>query len=545
MPTIRQYEAPALGLQPSSTGIDATAKAAQQVEKSYNQAAAATTEVGNQFARNISSAIKDVGEVAVKYMEHREISHGSAAYAQLNDTLTQQWNETAKGADPNDPTIAQKFREETLEPALENYQKGFLTEGGQKFAESRTYALRNHMFEKTAADMSLLAKDAVSVNVKQTANSLSNTAMTDPSAVPYLLESADAMVGNMVNSSPNIKGADAARAHTGLTQTMKENIVKSGAIGAIQRAADPEAEAIKWGAKYPEYINGAELKTLAANARAQIHARRADDTYARVLEEKKQQIISDSRETGYLQRLYSDNPKEQAQVSVKAIVNDPNLTRTAKERMIGVVNREFKPETAAQESNRNAMDLLERVRRPDGDPDRINDLTPLYKARIDGKVNRTDFEMLRKEFTDVRTPEGERLSVRKNEFMKAVAPSIDKSNPLMGTLDKDGKLNTYRLMVDLDHKIDEYRKAGKNPYDLLDPSKPDYMGAPAALQPYQKPLQQSIRDQAERLRGGGMNLTGPGKTVTGIEVLPMDASKIVPRKPGESPAAYLKRTGGT
>lgn len=518
--------------------------AGNRIGRFYNQVAAGTQEVGNEAARGYSSAFKAVGDQVVQYAEHREISHGAATFAQINDKLTQQWNDTAKNADPNDPAVADKFRTEVLEPTLDKYREGFITEGGQKFAESHVESLRNHMFTKTAADMSSLAAHAVSVNVRQTANSLSNTAITDPSAVPHLLASADSMVNGMIDSAPNLKGEPAARARMELSQKMKENIVKSGAIGAIQKSANPEAEAEKWSKKYPEYISGDEMKMLAANARQQIRARRTDEAYSEHLQEKAAARASDNRATQYLQKLYSDDPKEQGQISTKAIINDPTLTRKDKEHLIGVVNRELKPETATQESNRNTVDLLDRLRKPEGDPDRISDLNPIYDARIKGKINRTDFESLKKEFTENRTPEGQRLTDRKSEFVKAVTPLIDKSNPLMGKVDQDGALNRYRLMVDLDKRIDEYRKAGKNPYDLFDPAKPDYFGKPEALVPYQKPLQQSVRDTAARLTGRpNVNLTAPGTTVTGVTVENAPPANIAPRKPGESPAEYLKRTG--
>ncbi len=542
MPNIREFNAPDnLGLSPSSLGVDAAAGAARRIGSAYNEAGDAASTVGNQFARNLDSSIRAAGDVVVKYAEHREISQGAAELAKTTDALTKIWNDAAKNADPNDPTVAAKFRETVVEPTLAKYGDGFLTEGGQKWAEGQVQSLRKHLQTKSDADMGTLAANAVAVNFRQTANTLSNTAMNDPSAVDHLLNTIDSSVGAMVDSSPNLRGADAAKARMQLTEKAKEDIVKSGAIGAIQRARDPEAEAQRWGEKYPQYISGSDLKMLSANARAQLRADRADETNARVLQEREALKASDERETKYLQKLYSDDAKEVSQVSTKAIVNDPTLTRTAKERMIGVVNREFKPETAAQVSNGNAMELLDRLRRPEGDPERIDSLDPLYKARIDGKLNKTDFEMLRKEFTEVRTPEGEKLTTRKTAFMTAVKSSITGSNPLMGKIDKDGDLNSYRLMVDLDTKIAEFKKAGKNPYDLLDPSKPDYMGRPEALRPYQKTLQESIQSQARSLTARSKNLTGDGGTVTGIEVT--NAPAISPRKPGESPAAYLKRTG--
>lgn len=548
MPNIRTYETPALGLQPTTAGVDARAQAARRISSEYNEVADATQRVGEQGARAVSSTIKEAGQVALDYMSHREISHGAAAYATLNDRLTNQWNETAKKADPNDPTVAAKFRQEALEPELEKYRDGFMTESGQKFAESHIASLRNGMFEKTASDMATLAASAVSTNMRQTGNSLSNSAMTNPESVPRLLASTDSLVEGVVGSSPNLKGAVASKARMELTQRMKEDIVKSGAIGAIQNSANPEAEAERWGKQYPEYINGNELKMLSANARQQIRADRTDKAYSDHIKKQEAEAVSDATETKILQKLYSDDPRQQAEVSTKAIVNDPGLTRVAKERMISVVNREMKPETAAKVSNDNAIDLLQKLRLPEGEPGRISDLGPIYQARIDGKLNRTDFEALKKEFTDLRTPEGQRLGQAKESFLKAMGPIIDKSNPLMGNIDPDGKSNLYRLQWDLDARMDEYRKAGKNPYDLLDPSKPDYMGRPEAMGPYQKTLQKSLRDQARRLTSrGGMvntNLTGPDRTETGVQVVPAPVRPAAePRKSGETPEQYLKRTG--
>lgn len=533
MPNIKTYDQPSLGLNPTEVGVEATARAAGRAGAFFNQVASATEAVGNQFARGVSSAVRDAGDVVVRFAEHKEISQGAAAYAALNDRLTQQWNERAKTADPNDPTVAAKFREEVLEPELEKYRGGFLTEGGQKFAEARVDNLRNHMFEKTAADMSSLAAKAVETNMRTTANSLSNTAMRDPTAVPHLLAQSDALVNDLVESAPNLKGAASAKVRMDLTERMKENIVKAGAVGAIQNSPDPEKTAQEWGAKYPQYINGAELKQLAGAARTEIRARRVDAAYTEHLQEKAAQKASDARETDYLQRLYSDDPKEQGQVSTRAIVNDPALNRVAKERMLGIVNREMKPETAAQESNDNYVRILEDIR-----SGKITDINDIYKARIDNKINRADFNQARQDFIDFRSPEGQRVGQAEEQFITAVKPMIDKSNPLMGKVDQDGPLNVYRLRMDIKRKVEEYRKAGKDWRDLFDPSKPDFMGKPESIAPYQKPLSQSVSDTARRLTGGAV--TPPN--VAGAPPLP--APKIEPRKPGESPADYLKRTGG-
>jgi hypothetical protein len=70
----------------------------------------------------------------------------------------------------------------------------------------------------------------------------------------------------------------------------------------------------------------------------------------------------------------------------------------------------------------------------------------------------------------------------------------------MGTLDMSGGTLFFQLQQDLAAKISQYRKDGKNPYDLFDPSKPDYVGKPEALAPYQKSIPESVTDFAARMQ---------------------------------------------
>jgi hypothetical protein len=522
MANITQYENPITGLQPDERGIDANLQSARRAGAFFNQAAQATETVGNQVARNIGSTIRDAGNAAVDYAQHQEISHGAAAYAGLNDQLTQAWNQTAKTADPNDPTVAQKFREETLEPALEKFGQGFLTEGGQKWAETRVDSLRNHMFEKTAADMGTLAGDAVSVNVKTMANSMSNTAMSDPSSVPHLLDSIDSSVGAMVDSSPNIKGVVAQGAKIKLTETMREAIVKAGAIGAIQKSADPEAEAEKWGARYPEYINGAELKQLGSAARQQMRADRIDRAYSDHIDKQEIQDRSDSTETGIMSKLYSDDPKQQSQVSARDIANIPDnqLNRQGKERLIGIVNRELKPETEARVSARTSAQIFSEMRKDDADPQKIRQM--LFDARTKepgepGSLNKSDFNDLQKNLIDLKTPEGQERGSERGEFMKRFAATIDPSmgdtsNLSYGHHTALGETKMYEAEKAL--RVRE-QQLGPDWRKLYDPSSSEYFGKPANLMRYQASMQGAADYQANL---GGKNLTGPGKTDAGTEV---------------------------
>lgn len=496
MPNIREFNTPGdLGIRPDDRAAESTANAGRRISQLYSQVAEAKNDIG----RRAGSAIQDVGNVAVKYAEHQEISKGAAEAAKTLAGLDAKWNETVKNADPNDPVLAAKFREEVIEPALTKMKDSYFTEGGQKFGESQVESFRNHFFSKTTADMARLAGVATKSNIETLTNQLSNAAISDPTSLKTSLGLVESSVGAMVDTSPNLKGVDGAALKIELTQNAQKEIVKAAAIGAIN--ANPEAGLKKFsGPEYSKFISGAELKQLEAQAKTVERARRVDENYSLQNQKLFKQEASDTKEGQYLEKLHSDDPKERASVSARAISQDYTLTREARERMINIVNRETKPETEAKVSNRTATDLITRIRAPTGDPTRIDSLDPVYDAYQKGELSKADLKFVRDEFTSMRTPDGAELGAQQDEFIKGFKSSITHANSLLGKLDPSGDQKLYEFTRNIQKKVAEYRKAGKDPRDLFDPAKPDYMGSPAALAPYQKSLKDSMESMAERMR---------------------------------------------
>lgn len=224
-------------------------------------------------------------------------------------------------------------------------------------------------------------------------------------------------------------------------------------------------------------------------------------------------------------------------------IKTSNMSPESKMRMLSWIKRDGMPEPLGPISQANTVDLFRRMNLPDGDPNKITDLRPIRDAfaPADGgpsRIKREQEEWLEKRFIESRSPDGDRLTKIRADFSKAIAPSIDKSNPLLGKIDQDGKLQTYAFERYVDQKVEEYRKAGKSPYDLFDPAKPaDYLGRPEAIQPFKIPLTQSIQNM-------GRNLTGARAPTPSVLPQPVaEPPKPAARKPGESAADYLKRNG--
>jgi len=537
MPNIREIVAPSeTGIRPDDRALESTANSGRRIAALYGTAAEAINDTGRRF----NSAIQDVGNVVVKYAEHREISQTAAEAATTLSNLDAKWNDLVKKSDPNDPTVAAKFREEVLEPTLQKLGEAPMTEGGQKFALARVEQFRNHFNTKTSADMATLAGVAARQNVSTLTNQLSNAALSDPTSLKTSLDLVDQSIHSMVESSPNLKGVEGAKLKMELAEAAKASIVKSAAIGAI--SANPEAGLKKFsGTEYSQYISGTELKQLEQQAKTVERGKRVEENYALQTQKLMKQEASDQREGEYISKLHSGDPKEAATVSARAIANDFTLTREARERMIGIVERETKPEAAAKVSNRTATDLITRIRAPTGDPTRIDTLDPVYSAYEKGDLNKSDLKFVRDEFVNLRSPEGQALGREQEEFIKSVKPMIDHSNPLLGKIDQTGPEGVYRFTMDLRRKIDEYRKSGKDPRDLMDPSKPDYMGGPAALAPYQKTLQQSLEETAARMRTTMAPAAAPPRNDVMPAIPPPD--QRLPDSIYETPKGKMKWTG--
>jgi hypothetical protein len=520
------------------------AGAARRVGSNYNELGAATEALGgrtqqlgrdtaaayNSLGENISSDIRAVSDVAVKYQDHQEISHGAATFAQLQDDLTQQWNATAKNADPNDPAVAAEFREKVLKPAIDKFKEGFTTENSQKFAESKANSLTQHMFEKTSADMSTLAGIAVRKNLHDATTSLSNTAITDPSSVPTLLKQVDLTVGGIVGSSPTLTATDAARVHAEVSTSTKAEIVKSGAVGAIQKSANPEATADEWIKKYPDYISGTEAKMLAGNARQQIRARNYDYEMNRRREKEVAQDRSTEKTNQYLIDVRSQDPKIMGDPTGVKVLNDPNLTKQDKNNLLNYIDRQLKPETDARMSQTTFVGLLRDLRAPDADPDAV--MQKAWDARLQdpgkpGSMSEKDFNQFRTEVIGRKTPEGAALERDRSLFFKQYAGTIAGRTYDPAT----GSPKLYAAEIDARRMETMLKGKGLDPHLAYDPASEYFIGKPERIQKYQGSMQGDLTDKA----------TQPAKREDAMPAIP----PIGQRSPGlyETPKGKLRWTG--
>ena len=522
MANLQEFNPGDLGLRPSETGVEAFQSAGRRIGASYNQVAGDFTQLGSEA----SGAIKDAGQVYLQYAEHKDISKLSADFAVKQDQLIKQWNDTAKNADPNDPTVAQKFREQVLEPQLEDFGSDAATEAGQSFAQSHVAALRNHMFEKTAADMSTLAGVAAKVNFEKTVNALSNTAMNDPSSLDHSLQIAESSIKGMAGSAPNLSAADAARVTEEGLQHAKEQIVKSAAFGVIQKTGQVPSWATD--PKYSPYINGMELKQFESAAKAQQKANTYYEKQTQLLE--KQQAVMNVHTSAA--KAITDN-----------VTFDPQSGQP-------VVNPQFfKDALAIARDNPNAPNAAETARtmmswgesqqskgaKPLDDPATKSDLTDrmfsadkptttldLMKARSDGKISDHTFQAMHGLVQEL-----EQAPLKGpiwQDTIGAVKGELILSNVGLPGKDITGEGNYAKWAQTFIPQYLAQSRAGTLPPNALDVKDPNSMIS-QSMAPFKRSVAQRAQDYLSVL-GGGAAATPKIATKTDFDALPSGSTYI-------------------
>lgn len=529
MPNIPQYDAGSLSLRPTEVGVEAAAGTARRVGGFFNQKASAedtlaretsrlageteklgseTGELGaekgaalSSAGRAIGSGVTAVGDAAVKYLDNQQISKGSADFSSLMLSATKAWNDTVKNADPNDPTVGPKFLQ-GLNQQLNDFKTngGFVTENGQKWAESHIDALRQHMAEKTLGDMSALAGQAAVVNHQQTINSLSATVHGDPASIDFALAALKSSTEGIISTNPNLTGTKAGEVRGELLQKGSESIIKSAAIGYIEKTGkmpdwvtDP---------KYSGFVNGAELQMFEKQAKAQA---RVDALTAKQTELATRQL-NERKAEGEANKNLTDNVKLDP-VSGRPIVG-PDWFKRA----LDIAKMPDAPQGLARtmmdwgehQQNVKAESVIDDAATKQQLTDRLFDPTnpttrvDLMRAQVAGKLSNNSFTSMERLVTELET------SPLKGPVWQDTAAAVKDelilSNVGLPGKDITGATNYAKWAQSFIPDYLAKSRAGTLPPNALDVKDPTSMIS-QSMAPFKRSVQQRSQDYLSVLSG--------------------------------------------
>jgi hypothetical protein len=485
----------------------------------YAHGAQQIADAGTRFGQ----AVEDVGKATYKISQRQAMTEAVNANAFIHGRLIE-----ARSRYQNDPdyaTLAQRWNEEA----------GKIVEDG--LSQISNEGLREHVRSNLAAPIAQESAAIQNQAFHGTANA--HAASRDRylgNLVQHItLNPSDSLITGGVDSLHS--AIDDAVSRGFLTPEQASEEKRRGALAlctgqyARMSRIDPERairelESPEGGHPLIAQLPQPLKDSLIQQARQQQDNNLKDAEHAAVRHQQEIQRASDQAESEIVTNLTSEKPT----LTRADIADNQRLTQPAKAYMLALEDRAANSDPDAATSNAAARQLLDRIRLRDGDPNKIVRLDPIYDAYINNRLSRGDFSFVRKEFFAKQTPEGDLLLAHKQAFLKGIAHEIDQSDPLIGEIDQLGRSKMYLLERDIDRKIDQYHKDGKDPFDLFDRSKPDYVGKPESLERYRTTLGETLEERARQLRSTAAPSGSPA------------AQSIPQRLSGETPADYLKRT---
>lgn len=465
------------------------------------------SEVGataRSLGKDASSSIEAAGDVYTKYEDHKEISHGAATAADLLVDLEDKWNQQLKNSDPNDPSVAKKFYETQVKPSLENFKSAFTTENSQKYAEGVAERYNQHFAVKTAADMATMAGIAAKQNTQRTINGLSSATYNDPSSLSTALETLDHSVGSLVNSSPTMDAATAAKVKGDLTFEGKAAVIKSAVSGMIAKNPNVDLDAIQ--KKYGEYITGGELKQFQAaalrQAKTDAAAARADTLQKKQLAD--QQVHANS--TKVISENVSIDPQTGRPVigakffqdTMDLVRQNPDApsTATTARTLLDWGESQLSKEAKVVTDQGVRQQLTDRMFDPDHPTTRLD----LMKAQTAGKLSDHDFSTMNRLVTEL-----EQSPLKGPVWQSTVAAAKDAlivNVPGLPGKDNIGVANYATFMQSFVPQYIAKSRAGTLEPNALDVKDPNSMIS-KAMAPFKRTQAQRMSDFVQGAGGIG------------------------------------------
>ena len=130
------------------------------------------------------------------------------------------------------------------------------------------------------------------------------------------------------------------------------------------------------------------------------------------------------------------------------------------------------------------LDLFKRMGLPPGDDRKLTDSAEIDAAYLKRRLSDSDHDWLAKKFYETKSPDGDKLATDYGGFYKRTEQLITKPGPFGIYADPSKGLWLDKFIADTDLLKQQYIKQGKDPRDLINPTKPEYRGRPEVLKDY-------------------------------------------------------------
>ena len=286
---------------------------------------------------------------------------------------------------------------------------------------------------------------------------------------PAYLAVAEQNAKDFVATFPNIRPDQKAE----LTDRLTKDLNMASAVSAARinpEAALKDLEAGKWD------LTPEQRSTAIDKSHAEIRAKRAEESYARAEKERQKHEVDGQARDAHFKTIYDGG------FSRRAVMDDPRLLPATREHLVRFAEMRAK-EFAGQEKKsdeRTKKDLWMAINAPEGDPRKVYNADPVFKAVQDGLLNTTDANQLNAMVAGQKDENGRAFQSRLRERMIILGRALNESPEYKAQPELSSAIQN-RLINEAERKAAELRKANKSPDSLLDETSKDYLFKPGAL----------------------------------------------------------------
>ncbi len=459
-------------------------------------------------------AVLGAAETIAKRLDQENTSDITRKVTKANADLAIDLRETIDSAVPGDKKVFEDYNKR-VEETLGKIGEGAETSGAREFFGEASERIKGQL-HKTARDgQSELAGMKAVQDYSEGLNNLSAATVADPSSQALQFQMHAAMVENLAASGqlPRHKALE-------LRADGEKALAKASVRGWSQLNPEYAQAKLKSG-EFDKYL-GAEGKLQLQGEIEQavrgkeVDAERRRIEQRRILEDKQRGVKND-----FLTAI------QENKLDWKQIQNSI-LEPESKEHYLNLLEKKNSPEERLKTDPATMIALFNRINLPDGDPNKIVNEEQLDRYAGNG-LSFPDLNRLRDEFQGKNTQAGQIESDLKKQLFEIARGKLTKSNPMLGFKDPVGDEQMQRFMVNFMDDYKEQRAKGVSSKELLSPDSPKYLGN--IISNYTRSPQQIMRSLVQRQRPSTSLMPG----------VPQAGAAPLPRQPGESPAAYLKR----
>lgn len=467
MPVIREYTSPIDGLKTSQAGAAAIAGAG-------STAANLAYYAGQSFTSAAGRVGGAVAEVYESHVVQPEIAKGATLMTSIQNDLMREWREYAQGADINDSSIADKFREERITPRMQEFVNGFQTQPGMKWAQQQSEGFQRHMNDRLLADTSTRAGLAMGVNLQSVGNNLMASVAHDPSSFDYAIAQVDQHIAALVKNSPNITPDAASRAQTELSLKMKNGIAEAY-INAVAKVDPDKATQILNSGKLDKYLTGTDRVQMERYIRGENRIQEHETRQRRIEQRDQDREAVNAKVTQLMRDNIVVNPDGTTTIKpgyFSSIYNDLAKMPRVDPHIVGFalnagrqIQHENERNVQIKSDPETYEDFARRAALPADDPERL-EVADIFKAKADKRISTQDFaffmQWANEEFRD---PDIKRQEQALSKFFAAYKSTITKSS--LVAADGPGDQMFYQFQKDVREAVRTGRKNGRPLGEIL------------------------------------------------------------------------------